>query len=75
MTPSNIESLFTSIEFGDIDVTILTHDRDEIEFSELKKAPDYIMEIFIKDYVGRFIHDETGIPIKGLNRNLILNYC
>ena len=54
---------FNRFDWSDINVAIFTIDGDEIDFIALKKAPQRIQTLFIRNYVEEFINDYTGLEI------------
>lgn len=48
-----------SIDWRDIDVSILTMNGDAIDFKAFKNAPENIQILFIQQYVQDFIENNT----------------
>jgi hypothetical protein len=74
--PNNDDSWFNTLSFEEVDVTLNTVDGDEIRFDALDEAPDEIRKIFIEDFVGDFIYDQTSTNNNDIpNKNAIAQYC
>ncbi|MFW5847310.1 MAG: hypothetical protein ACOCVF_00125 [bacterium] len=63
-TPSQPTSYFSHLEYLDINVSIITSDGTDIDFTAFEEADPNTKESFIKSYVKGFIEDKTNIPIK-----------
>lgn len=50
---------YSGINWHDIEVTLRTMDGDDIDFIALKRAPQTIQTIFIREFVESFISSET----------------
>jgi hypothetical protein len=74
--PNNDDSWFNTLSFEEVDVTLNTVDGDEIRFDALDEAPDEIRKIFIEDFVGDFVYDQTSTNNNDIpNKNAIAQYC
>lgn len=70
------DAVYTNINWRDIDVIMTTPRGDEIDFIAFKKAPDKIKVLFIREFVEKFIDNET-INTDYLKKDKIGNipYC
>lgn len=57
----DVDSWYSSVNWGDIDVTLFTPQGDEIEFVALDNAPHKIQELFIRSYTESIIEQNTDV--------------
>jgi len=77
ISPPDYSAGLSYVDWNSIDVSLLSDDGDEIEFTEFNKAPNKIKELFIRQYVEDIISKEIELEIYTYNDTKLNNisYC
>jgi len=76
MTPPTNDSWFKSINWYQINVTLLTGEGEEVPFIAYEKAPQNIQDLFTREFLENFISTQTSMDVLDKsNKAAVTQFC